>query len=176
MEVCHHRLFDVGLHHRRVLDVDRQGSRQSARSNDGLSDSLLSTHSVSSGGCLKWHDTLWTLRHLLFTALPLIAHFVLPASFIASPLAIVPQTNLALQALHQRVQLLKFTTSVTLRVPEFRETAGNYWETQRTEGKWAREDEAINRLAEKTSTGTKREVASELVATLKRGLEPALGL
>ena len=124
---------------------------------------------------MKWYDTLWTLRHLLFTALPLIAHFVLPASFIASPLAVVPQTNLALQALHQRIQLLKFTTSVTLRVPEFRETAGSYWETQRTEGKWAREDQAINRLAEKTGTGTKREVASELVSRLKHALEPALG-
>jgi len=125
---------------------------------------------------LKWYDTLWTLRHLFFTALPLVAHFVLPPSFIASPLAVVPQTNLALQALHQRIQLLKFTSSVTLRVPEFRETVGNYWETQRTEGKWAREDEAINRLAEKTGTGTKREVASELVSRLKRGLEIGLGL
>ena len=124
---------------------------------------------------MKWYDALWTLRHLLFTALPLIAHFALPASFIASPLTVVPQTNIALQALHQRIQLLKFTSSVTLRVPEFRETAGNYWETQRTEGKWAREDEAINRLAEKTGTGTKREVASELVSRLKHGLEPALG-
>ncbi|KAF9653727.1 hypothetical protein BDM02DRAFT_3177582 [Thelephora ganbajun] len=97
-----------------------------------------------------WYDTLWILRHLLFTTLPLVTHFLLPASFITSPLTIVPQTNLALQALHRRVQLLKFTSAITLRVPEFRQSAGNYWETQRMEGKWAREDEAINRLSEKT--------------------------
>ena len=128
-------------------------------------------HSLSHNNCLKWYDTLWILRHLLFTALPLIAHFVLPASFIASPLAIVPHTNFALQALNQRIQLLKFTSAVTLRVPEFRQAAGNYWETQRTEGKWAREDEAINRLADKTGTGTTREVASQLASRLKLGLE-----
>lgn len=39
------------------------------------------------------------------------------------------------------------------------------------EGKWAREDEAINRLAEKTGTGTKKEVASELASKLKHGFE-----
>jgi len=83
----------------------------------------------------------------------------------------VPQTGLALQALNQRLQLLKFTTAITLRVPEFRQTAGSYWETQRTEGKWAREDEAINRLAEKTGTGTTRELANQLASSLKRGLE-----
>jgi len=108
---------------------------------------------------------------MLFTALPLTTHFGLPASFTASPLALVPQTNIALQALHRRVQLLKFTAVIALRVPEFRQAAGNYWETQRMEGKWAREDAAINRLAEKTGTGTKREVAKELAARLKRGLE-----
>ena len=43
------------------------------------------------------------------------------------------------------------------------------------EGKWAREDEAINRLAEKTGTGTTREMASELVSRLKRGLDVFLG-
>ena len=108
---------------------------------------------------------------MLFAALPLIVHFVLPTSFIASPLAIVPQTNFALKALHRRVQLLKLTAAITLRVPEFRQAAGNYWETNRMEGKWAREDEGINRLAEKTGTGTKREVASELASGLKRGFE-----
>jgi len=86
---------------------------------------------------------------MLFTVLPLIAHFGLPASFTASPLALAPQTSLALQALHQRVRLLNFTAVIALRIPEFRQAAGNYRETQRMEGKWAREDAAINRLAEK---------------------------
>lgn len=111
------------------------------------------------------------LRHLLFTVLPPIVHFGLSTSFTASPLAIVPQTNNALQALHRRVQLLKFTTAITFRVPEFRQAAGSYWESQRMEGKWAREDEAINRLSEKTGTGTKREVAREVVSRFKRGFE-----
>ena len=39
------------------------------------------------------------------------------------------------------------------------------------EGKWARDDEAINRLADKTGTGTKREVARELASKFKRGFE-----
>jgi len=108
---------------------------------------------------------------MIFTALPLVAHFGSPASFTASPLALVPQTNLALQALRQRVQLLKFTAVMALRVPEFRQAAGDYRETQRMEGRWAREDAAINRLAEETGTGTKREVAKELAARLKRGIE-----
>jgi len=118
-----------------------------------------------------WYDTLWILRHALFTALPLITHFVLPPSFTLSPLAVVPQTNLALQALHRRVQLCKFTSVITLRVPEFRQAAGSYWETQRMEGKWAREDQAINRLSEKTGTGMKREVARGLASKFKRGFE-----
>ena len=108
---------------------------------------------------------------MLFTALPAITHFALPASFAASPLAIVPQTNVALQKLCRRVQLLKFTAAATLRIPEFRQSAGNHWETQRMEGKWAREDQAINRLSEKTGTGTKREVAKEIASGLKRGFE-----
>lgn len=111
------------------------------------------------------------LRHLLFAVLPLIAHFALPSSFIASPLALAPQTNFSLQALHRRIQLLKLTSVITLRVPEFRQSAGNYWETQRMEGKWAREDEAINRLSEKTGTGMKREAAREAVSRVKCGFE-----
>jgi hypothetical protein len=111
------------------------------------------------------------LRHLLFAVLPLIVHFALPVSFIPSPLAFVPQTNLALQALHRRIQLFKLTSAVTFRVPEFRQTVGNYWETQRMEGKWAREDEAITRLSDKTGTGMKREVAREVASRFKRGLE-----
>jgi len=114
---------------------------------------------------------LWMLRHLLFIVLPIIVHFLLPASFTPSPLALVPQTNFALQALHRRVQLLSFTSAITFRVPEFRQTIGNYWETQRMEGKWAREDEAINRLSEKTGTGVKREVAREIASRFKRGFE-----
>ena len=39
------------------------------------------------------------------------------------------------------------------------------------EGRWAREDDAINRLSEKTGTGTKREAAREIVAKLKRGFQ-----
>ncbi|KAF9788143.1 hypothetical protein BJ322DRAFT_609118 [Thelephora terrestris] len=118
-----------------------------------------------------WYDTLWILRHALFTALPLVTHFVFPPSFTPSPLAIVPQTNLTLQALHRRLQLLKFTSAITLRVPEFRQAAGNYWETQRMEGKWAREDEGINRFSDKTGRGIKREVARELALKCKHGLD-----
>jgi hypothetical protein len=103
--------------------------------------------------------------------LPLITHFILPPSFTSSPLAIVPQTNFALQALHRRVQLLKLTSVVTLRVPEFRQAAGNYWETQRMEGKWIREDEAINRFSKKTGMGTTREVAKEVALGCKRGFD-----
>lgn len=82
-----------------------------------------------------------------------------------------PQTNFVLQALHRRIQLLKLTAVITLRVPEFRQTVGSYWGTQRMEGRWAREDDAINRLSEKTGTGTKREAAREIAARLKRGFE-----
>lgn len=126
---------------------------------------------MSDSDFLKWHDTLWVLRHVLFATLPLITHLGLPPSLTLSPLAIVPQTNLALQALHRRVQLLKFTSAITLRVPEFRQAAGNYWETQRIEGRWAREDLAINRLSEKTGTGITREAARELASKFKRGFE-----
>ena len=111
------------------------------------------------------------LYAICFTVLPLIAHSGLPASFTASPLALAPQTSLALQALHQRVRLLNFTAVIALRIPEFRQAAGNYRETQRMGGKWARKDAAINRFAEKTGTGTKREVAKEPAARVKRGLE-----
>ena len=39
------------------------------------------------------------------------------------------------------------------------------------EGRWAREDEAINRLSEKTGTGMKREAAREAVSRVKCGFE-----
>lgn len=39
------------------------------------------------------------------------------------------------------------------------------------EGKWAREDEAINRLSEKTGTGMNRETAKEIASRFKRGFE-----
>jgi hypothetical protein len=96
----------------------------------------------------------------------------LPPSSTTSPLALVPQTNFVLQALHRRIQLLKFTSVITLRVPEFRQAAGKYWEAQRMEGKWTREDEAINRLSDKTGRGMKREVAREFVSKCKLGFEP----
>ena len=171
VEVHRYQCLDVCLHRRRVLDADGQDNRGSRRANDGPSTSSSFPFSVSDSHRFKWYDTLWVLRHAFFITLPLITHFALPSALTPSPLAIAPQTNFALQALHRRVQLLKFTSVITLRVPEFRQAAGNYWETQRMEGRWAREDHAINRLFEKTGTGMKREVARELASKFKRGFE-----
>jgi len=89
-----------------------------------------------------------------------------------SPLAMVPMTNLAVQSLHRRIQLLKFTSQAASRTPEFRRTAGAFWDRQRVEGQWAREDEGVNRTAEFAGVVLQREGANQIAAGLKQGFEP----
>lgn len=126
----------------------------------------------SSYEIVMWHDTLWIIRHLLFLLLPLAIHFVCPESLSMSPLAMVPMTNLAVQSLHRRIQLLKFTSQAASRTPEFRRTAGAFWDRQRVEGQWAREDEGVNRTAEFAGVVLQREGANQIAAGLKQGFEP----
>lgn len=121
---------------------------------------------------LQWHDTLWTLRHLLFLFLPLTVHFLCPASTFVSPLAMVPMTNLALQSLMRRIQLMKFTNGATARVPELRQATGEFWEKTRSEGRWAREDESLNKTAEFSGAALPREGARQIAMGWKQGYEP----
>jgi len=120
---------------------------------------------------VMWHDTLWTVRHLLFLFLPLAIHFLFPASHSISPLAAVPMTNLALQSLMRRIQLLKFTDAASSRVPELRQASAEFWDKHRNEGQWAREDESVQRTAELAGVTLRRETAAEIVAGLKQGFE-----
>jgi hypothetical protein len=72
------------------------------------------------------------------------------------------------------MQLLKYTSEATSRIPALRQAAGEFWDTQRTEGQWAREDETVNRTAEFAGVALQREGAHKLVAGLQQGFEPDL--
>jgi hypothetical protein len=80
-------------------------------------------------------------------------------------------TNLALQSLLRRIQLLKFADAASSRIPELRQTSADFWDKHRNEGRWAREDESVNRTAELAGVALKRERAAEITAGLKQGLE-----
>lgn len=80
-------------------------------------------------------------------------------------------TNLALQSLMRRIQLLKFTDAASSRVPELRQASSEFWNKHRNEGRWAREDESVKRTAELAGVSLRRETAAEIVAGLKKGFE-----
>jgi hypothetical protein len=52
-----------------------------------------------------------------------------------------------------RIHLLKFTRGSIMRDPNLRDTAGDWWNKERKEGEWGREDEDVQRMAERLGFG-----------------------
>ncbi|TCD62691.1 hypothetical protein EIP91_006550 [Steccherinum ochraceum] len=96
------------------------------------------------------HDNLWICRQLLFLVLPLIVHATRPSP----PLAADPNTALLqvqsnLQAAVTRLTSLKYMRGAVMRDPSLRTTSTEWWGKQRAQGETIREDEAVQRMAEK---------------------------
>ncbi|KDQ59991.1 hypothetical protein JAAARDRAFT_32355 [Jaapia argillacea MUCL 33604] len=103
---------------------------------------------------VMWHDTMWLIRHLLFLALPPVIHVFLPANPpTPPPLATLSTVASSLDQTFLRLHLLRYLQGASLRVPEFRDRKEAFWETQRQEGTWGREDENVRRIADRLGLG-----------------------
>lgn len=133
-----------------------------------------------------WHDTLWALRQLIFLLTPLLTHFLFPSTprGLADPAAPANAASIALEQASTRLATLRYTRGAVMRDPRTRAAAGDWWDRQRVEGEWAREDEGVRRVAERLGKGFAEEgekegrirtLAREAVARLRAGLAAALG-
>ncbi|KAH9959466.1 hypothetical protein BC827DRAFT_1213927 [Russula dissimulans] len=100
-----------------------------------------------------WHDTLWSLRHALFLALPLSIH-LLPAPPYTPALS-TSLTHLSKMADAQlaRIHLLRLSTAGIHRVPELRARASAFWARERTLGSAVRRDADVRAAADRTGLG-----------------------
>lgn len=129
---------------------------------------------------LQWHDVLWTYRHIFFLILPILLR-VLPSSPPSnSQAASIPATLDLLEKCLTRIHLLKFTRGSIMRDANLRTSAGDWWEQDRKEGEWVREDEGVQRMAEKLGfgfgdgTGTENDGEDGEEGKLKRGVKVAV--
>ncbi|KAG6820904.1 hypothetical protein H0H93_009678 [Arthromyces matolae] len=124
-----------------------------------------------------WHDNVLNARHILFALLPLAVHFVpnfrIPFLSRPSPPSIADTSSNLVQA-HQTLShlvsalhLLKYGQAATMRVPELRERASNWWEEEAKVGAWIREDG----LDEPDSATSVNNVARRLGISFDRGSE-----
>jgi len=100
-----------------------------------------------------WHDTLWSLRHALFLALPLPLH-LLPAPPTPPPLRHTLQhTAHAADELLARTHLLRLGSAGVQRVPELRERAAVFWTREQGVGEAVRQDAGVRAAAERAGFG-----------------------
>jgi hypothetical protein len=101
----------------------------------------------------QWHDTLWSLRHVLFIVLPFTIH-LLPAPPAPPPLRHTLQhTAHAADVLLARAHLLRLGTAGTQRVPELRERAAAFWTREHGVGEAVRQDAGVRVAAERAGLG-----------------------
>ncbi|KZT70412.1 hypothetical protein DAEQUDRAFT_744676 [Daedalea quercina L-15889] len=102
-----------------------------------------------------WHDNLWALRQFAFLLTPLATHLLLPARPQAffDPVAPALEASAALEQASTRLATLRYARGAIMRDPQMRAAAGEWWERQRVEGAWAREDEGVQRVAERLGKG-----------------------
>ncbi|KAI9507141.1 hypothetical protein F5148DRAFT_1310486 [Russula earlei] len=102
---------------------------------------------------VMWHDTLWSLRHALFLALPLSIH-LLPAPPHTPPLsATLTHLHQTADAQLARLHFLRLSTSGVQRVPELRTRAAAFWARERTLGSAVRRDADVRAAAERAGLG-----------------------
>lgn len=101
----------------------------------------------------QWHDTLWSLRHAFFLALPLSIH-LLPAPP-PTPTLSTTLTHLSKTADAQltHVHLLRLSTASIQRVPELRARATTFWARERSVGAAVRHDADVREAAERLGLG-----------------------
>ena len=109
----------------------------------------------------QWHDNLALLRNIAFIIFPIILHFALPPKGIVGhsgpqsvPISGTAARQItALQSLINKLQLLKYTRGAISRSPVLSTSAQSYWQTERQEGTWVREDPSVRDVARRTGFG-----------------------
>jgi hypothetical protein len=111
------------------------------------------THSEFTCKSPQWHDTLWSLRHALFLALPLSIH-LLPAPP-PTPTLATTLTHLSKTADAQltRLHLLRLSTAGIQRVPELHARATAFWTRERAVGDAVRRDADVRDAADRVGLG-----------------------
>jgi len=104
-------------------------------------------------GAFMWHDNAWLLRQVLFLLLPVIVHLLPPTRYPPPPSVGVAAASITIQQAIRRVHSLRFTRAAVMRDPTLRAAAAEWWDRQRVEGEWAREDESVRRMANKLGKG-----------------------
>ncbi|KAJ3477839.1 hypothetical protein NLI96_g10187 [Meripilus lineatus] len=103
-------------------------------------------------GTFMLHDTLWTLRHIFFLLLPLLIHTRPPTPPIDTTFSLI-QTHETLKTHLTRLTSLKYMRGALMRDPQLRASAAQWWDNQRINGAWVREDLGIQKLADKLGYG-----------------------
>ncbi|KAF7291934.1 hypothetical protein MIND_01218900 [Mycena indigotica] len=108
-----------------------------------------------------WHDSLLLLRQLLFLVVPILIHLLpeRPLSPLSNPT--IGATRLAEQTL-LRMQLLRLTRGAIMRIPVLRTRATEWWDGDARDGKWVREDKAVQDLARQLGSGFDDEGGSDV--------------
>jgi hypothetical protein len=106
----------------------------------------------------KWHDTLWSLRHALFLALPLTLHLLPSPHQHHSPSPPSLRTTLAslnirADSLLARANLIRLGTAGIQRVPELHARASTFWTRERCIGAAVRYDADVRAAAERVGLG-----------------------
>ncbi|CAL1708605.1 unnamed protein product [Somion occarium] len=104
-------------------------------------------------GVYMLHDNLWLLRQLLFLVLPIVIH-LLPASPPESdPVNTLHTTRNTLELTLTRLTSLRYLRGAVMRDPTLRASATKWWSGQKVAGVWIREDDAVQKTAQKLGYG-----------------------
>ena len=68
-------------------------------------------------------------------------------------MASLPSTLGLLEQSLTRIHLLKFMRGSVMRDPRLRETAGEWWDRERKEGEWGRDNEDVQKMAGRLGFG-----------------------
>ncbi|EGN92504.1 hypothetical protein SERLA73DRAFT_99156, partial [Serpula lacrymans var. lacrymans S7.3] len=104
-------------------------------------------------GAIMWHDIIFLCRHVLFFILPIITIILPSSSTFGGPLAFLPPALMNLEQAITRAHLLKYVRGSVMRRAELRERASRWWSRDAREGSWGRNDENVQRTAEKLGLG-----------------------
>ncbi|KAI0790462.1 hypothetical protein C8Q75DRAFT_717009 [Abortiporus biennis] len=124
------------------------------------------------------HDTIWTLRQIVFLLLPIIVHFLPAAIPPPDPIATLTSTQMVLQLTNARLTTLKFLHGAIMRDSSLRGSAVQWWSGQKKVGDAVREDENVQRIAEQGDYGfikTKDGEEGKFSAAVKNTVQALIG-
>lgn len=92
----------------------------------------------------QWNDMLEIARTVVFVAVPIIIDCILPVRASTSP---PHPAEPILQSLNTRLHALKYYRGAIMRSPTLNGNARAWWNRQRKEGEWIREDGRVQAIA-----------------------------